>query len=748
MLPIAMSLALALPSARAAEPDLDADGFTASFDCDDTDAAVNPGATETCDDIDDDCDGLVDDDDSEVDGQVRSWPDVDGDGLGGDPYVTACVRPRGYIRVGGDCDDADASVGAPILVSVDLDGDGYGGNTTTYFCPPIPSGWTPFSLYDCDDADPAVNPSTPEVCNDGDDNCDDLVDEEDPALVGNTFYDDADRDGYGDDATADSTGCTQPHDYVAVGGDCAPLDVATHPNAPEVCDGEDNDCDGAVDDSTVSVQWYADADGDGYGVSSDIVRGCAQPRGYARGRGDCDDGDADVSPLSEEICGNGVDDDCDGAKDNCALLADDVADAVIQTSESSWFGAALHAGDVDGDGVSELFVSAPYASSSRGRVFAFTGPIAGSLSVTDARLTFSGSTGSLGQWAFGMSFVYQDANGDGYDDLLVGTPDPALPKAYVFLGPLTADATGDDADATFWNDGYSTAFGTSVEVLGDHDGDGIPDLVFGIPGTDFKDGNVAVISGDSVGGHNVRDDGTYNYRSKHDRCGQSLATLDGNGDGLDDFLVGAPMGATAYLLDGGLDHGMHSVGDDAQATFVGDWPAASFGWDVAAGDLDGDGYADAVITAPNAITSAGQATGAVYAFLGPLSGTADARLADTRWEGEADYSYGGFGYSVATGSDVDGDGEIDTLIGDEYVRAANAGAVYLQLGTARGIVTVDRMTTFIGSDGDWLGQDVAFVPDWSGDGLAEVAAGAGYAVDDAGAIVGTVSVFSSDSLFE
>src|SRR6185436_11900176 len=222
--------------------------------------------------------------------------------------------------------------------------------------------------------------------------------------------------------------------------------------------------------------------------------------------------------------------------------ADDVADAVLESSEPSGFGAAIAAGDIDADGTPDLLVAAPYASSERGRVYAFTGPVMGSVSVTDARLAFSGATGLLGESEFGQSIVYRDANGDGYDDLFVGTPDPALPKAYLFLGPLTADASADDADAVFWNKGYSTNLGAAVEILDDHDGDGIPDLAMGTPGKDLKNGGVAVISGDSVGDHSVSVDGSYNYRSRqHDRCGRSLATLDENGDGLDDLLAGAPM---------------------------------------------------------------------------------------------------------------------------------------------------------------------------------------------------------------
>jgi hypothetical protein len=70
------------------------------------------------------------------------------------------------------------------------------------------------------------------------------------------------RDGYGDD-TDTATSCVAPDGYVAAGGDCDDADAFTFPEAYELCDGIDNDCNAAADDDIDYVDWYADADGDG-----------------------------------------------------------------------------------------------------------------------------------------------------------------------------------------------------------------------------------------------------------------------------------------------------------------------------------------------------------------------------------------------------------------------------------------------------------------------------------------------------
>jgi len=210
--------------------DVDQDGYsTCDGDCADDDAAIHPGATEICNDLDDDCDGNVSDEEVDNDGDGYSECDGDCDD------VNAVANP-GEVEV---CDGYDNDCNGTVDDLGDADGDGYS------ICD------------DCDDADPAVNPAAAEVCDNGiDDDCDGAVDAA------------QDGDGDGFDVCAD----------------CDDTDAATYPGAFEDCfDGVDNDCDGLVDDGS-------DDDGDGVttcdgdcddadaSISPDVVEdGCAIP---------------------------------------------------------------------------------------------------------------------------------------------------------------------------------------------------------------------------------------------------------------------------------------------------------------------------------------------------------------------------------------------------------------------------------------------------------------------------------------
>ena len=191
------------------------------------------------------------------------------------------------------------------------------------------------SDVDCDDDDPAVHPAATELCNGVDDDCDLLIDDDDPDLAdGTAWYGDLDGDSWGDgDNTV--TACEAPASFVATDGDCDDGAADVNPDAAEVCNGLDDDCDGLVDDDDDSVSgrdtWYLDEDQDGFGGTTDIAIACEVPDGYVDNADDCDDSAATAYPGAGERC-NDADDDCDLAIDEGA------EDAV------SWFS------DVDGDG--------------------------------------------------------------------------------------------------------------------------------------------------------------------------------------------------------------------------------------------------------------------------------------------------------------------------------------------------------------------------------------------------------------
>ena len=165
-------------------------------DCDDGNGQIYPGATEICNDYDDNCDGFVDE------GVSPAWyADADGDGHGNAATVqTACSQPVGYVA----------------------------------------------SSDDCDDNNNAIYPGATEICNSLDDDCNGSIDEN----TGPIWFVDADGDSYGN-AAANVQNCAQPSGYVANFDDCDDNNSAIYPNATEIPNGLDDDCNSIVDDTLV-----------------------------------------------------------------------------------------------------------------------------------------------------------------------------------------------------------------------------------------------------------------------------------------------------------------------------------------------------------------------------------------------------------------------------------------------------------------------------------------------------------------
>ncbi|MEQ1721371.1 MAG: MopE-related protein, partial [Nitrosomonas sp.] len=309
-------------------------------DCNDNNAAINPGAAEVCNGIDDDCDGLTDEGLIFLDYYV----DVDGDGFG-NPNVTpinSCNPVVGSVANSGDCDDNNNAInpnatevcdlvdndcdglideGVQSTFFVDFDGDSYGSSAGAILACSPPLGYVTNSL-DCDDNNAAVNPAALEVCNGIDDDCNGLADD---GLVFLTYYVDADNDGYGDASATGVSSCNPIAGSVTNNGDCNDNNLAINPAAIEVCDLVDNDCDGLIDEGVQST-FYADVDGDGFGNAASSVLACSAPLGYVTNSTDCDDNNAAINPAALEVC-NGIDDNCDGLADDGLTFVTYYADA-------------------------------------------------------------------------------------------------------------------------------------------------------------------------------------------------------------------------------------------------------------------------------------------------------------------------------------------------------------------------------------------------------------------------------------
>ncbi len=318
------------------------DGFAvAPTDCNDDDAAVNPGATEVCDLVDNDCDGATD---GVTAVDATTWyRDGDGDGLGNaDDSVVECAAPPGHVDDNTDCDDFDASVLGPTVYYADTDRDGFGDPLVTTVACGASRAWIA-DAQDCDDTDAGVRPGAKESCDGVDEDCDGSIDES-GATDESTWYPDADGDGYGT-RTGWVMSCDMPVGYAPFRTDCDDTDASAFPGATETCDGDDEDCDGDADEpgAVGELLWYRDADADSFGDPGVYNLACDVPEGHVADDTDCDDADGGINPGATERCDFGdVDDDCDG-------LAN-AADPDLTTSRD-WYA------DADKDGAGDASVS-------------------------------------------------------------------------------------------------------------------------------------------------------------------------------------------------------------------------------------------------------------------------------------------------------------------------------------------------------------------------------------------------------
>ncbi len=314
---------------------------TTTGDCADSNPDISPAATETCNGLDDNCNGTVDE--AGALGCATYFIDGDGDGFG-NSLTGLCLCQTTALNttsIGGDCNDGatsahpgaaemcdgldnncdgftdEANATGCMVYYADADNDSWGDGTKSACLCGGNAAFNASKLGDCDDGNAAIYPAAKEVCDGVDNNCADGTDEA-GAQGCSAYFRDQDGDKFG--ASADfQCLCASSGEYnVSQSGDCNDGDPAINPGAKEICNGKDDDCDGVKDpkDAGGCVPYFVDADIDGYGVSGVSQCQCGADGAFnATLSGDCNDGNAQVNPGKVELCGNSVDDNCNGGTD-------------------------------------------------------------------------------------------------------------------------------------------------------------------------------------------------------------------------------------------------------------------------------------------------------------------------------------------------------------------------------------------------------------------------------------------------
>ncbi|MBM4392209.1 MAG: lamin tail domain-containing protein [Deltaproteobacteria bacterium] len=538
--------------------DEDGDGYSNPADCDDTDATINPAATEVCDGVDNDCDGSTDEGTS---GSTTWYADGDGDDYG-DPSgstSTACTMPSGYSTTNDDCDDTSAS----------------------------------------------INPGATEVCNDGiDQDCDATTA---ACLFSGTEEIKADYDfrAYGTGAEyAVGSSVANNGDFDGDGFDDVAVGQLYHDTSPATDNGRVHLWLGPVDTSDSLSTAHQTFDGSTTRNSDYLGSALRFVPDY--------DGDLDDELL---VAANRADTSDYGAaylfEGNSSATSVSGADATFTTTTASaYVGSSVYGGDVDNDGMGDVAVGAYGYSSSAGAAGVwFAGDIASSNSLSAASVLITGASAGHN---LGYSIALCDIDADGTADGIFGAPAASATtvpgKTYIFYGmdAMSGSAAASTADAILAGSSNGDRQGLAVACLGDVSGDGTADIV---TTSDKNDGAATdagaayVITSWPSGSSNASAaaDTIIRGSTASDYFGRTAAGAgDTNGDTYADLLVGATgydvgalSGAGAvYFWYGPLSSGTVSA-SSFDALFTGANSNDAVGYTIdGGGDVDADGNSD------------------------------------------------------------------------------------------------------------------------------------------------------------
>ena len=445
-------------------------------------------------------------------------------------------------------------------------------------------------------------------------------------------------------------------------GDCDDTDPSAYPDAPEMCDRVDNDCDNLTDEDAAPHQQFPDEDGDGYGNDDRGSYTCFPGDGWIEVGGDCNDFDAAVNPSAAEVC-NGIDDDCNVAPDDGMPFAFWFLDAdgdgwglsasqifACEQPAEGWITVEDDCDDGDAEvnpGAVEVCSDGIDNNCDDTRECGWIGDVDVE---EEAHGTIHGEHYDADVGAFLSSLG--DVDGDGIDDFSAyGRGESSgADWLYVFRGGLTGTHTASAASVEFRGDGVYVSDAAYSEELESYlvadlryenwrgaiysypsDTDGIVDVTEGAPMLTGTPGSM-------------------------DTFGEGLRISRALSSSANELLVAASEGRDGTHLAQGAVHVLTTAGEEV-ATIEGEYTMELFGNSVSVlPDLDGDGLDDLAVSGGDSSTSYGEA---VSVFLSPLTGTITRSDNDGRYVGAEDDL---LGVDAMVSLDLTGDGHNDLVV--------------------------------------------------------------------------------------